>query len=157
MENLSITNLEQSKLLVMAGLDVSTADFSVLVNMKKENGVIIIEETPYPNYTITYNQDIAENKNFTAAWSLGKLIELLPQEIVSQYDIEDHEQPDPDGVIFDLTIDKTSVSYISYDHRMRYSEDGENVLDAVVNMVLKLLKDGIELGIDYIDAEEEIL
>ena len=40
---------------------------------------------------------------------------------------------------------------------MRYSEDGENVLDAVVNMVLKLLKDGIELGIDYIDAEEEIL
>ena len=47
MENLSITNLEQSKLLVMAGLDVSTADFSVLVNMKKENGVIIIEETPY--------------------------------------------------------------------------------------------------------------
>ena len=102
MENLSITNLEQSKLLVMAGLDVSTADFSVLVNMKKENGIIIIEETPYPNYTITYNQDIAENKNFTAAWSLGKLIELLPQEIVSQYDIEDHEQPDPDGVIYDL-------------------------------------------------------
>lgn len=157
MENLSITNLEQSKLLAMAGLAIATADFSVLVKMKKENGIITIEESPYPNDTITYNQDIADNKNFTAAWSLGKLIDLLPQEIVSQYDIEDNEQPEPEGVIYDLTINKTSVSYISYNHRMRYCEDGENVLDAVVNMVLKLLKDGIELGLDSVDAEEEIL
>ena len=157
MTNLSITNLEQSKLLVMAGLSVETADFSVLVKMKKENGIITIEESPYPNDTITYNQGIADNKNFTAAWSLGKLIDLLPQEIVSQYDIEDNEQPDPEGVIYDLTIDKTSVSYIAYDHRMRYSEDGDNVLDAVVKMVVKLLKDGIELGLDAVDAEEEVL
>ena len=98
MTNLSITNLEQSKLLVMAGLDVETADFSVLVKMKKEAEVVTpsmpLWRAPYPNDTITYNQDIADNKNFTAAWSLGKLIDLLPQEIVSQYDIEDNEQPE---------------------------------------------------------------
>lgn len=104
MNNLSVTNLEQSKLLAKAGLDVSTADFSVLVKMKKENGIIIIEESPYPNDTITYNPDIAENNNFTAAWSLGKLIDMLPSDIVSQYDIDGNEQEDEDGVEYHLWI-----------------------------------------------------
>ena len=155
MTNLSITNLEQSKLLAKAGLAIATADFSVLVKITKENGIITIEQLPYPKEAITYNQGIADNENYTAAWSLGKLIDLLPQEIVSQYDIEDNEQPEPDGVIYDLTIEKNCVSYTSYDHRMRYCEDGNNVLDAVVNMVLRLIKDDIELGQDTVDAEDD--
>jgi len=145
MNNLSVTNLEQSKLLAKAGLDVSTADFSVLVKMKKENGIIIIEESPYPNDTITYNPDIAENNNFTAAWSLGKLIDMLPSDIVSQYDIDGNEQEDEDGVEYHLWIEKQYVMYNAIDGRRRFLTSGKNVLEAVVKMVVKLLEEDFAL------------
>lgn len=145
MENSSITNLEQSKLLVKAGLDVSTADFSVLVKMKKENGIIIVEESPYPNDTITYNQDIENNKNFTAAWSLGRLIDMLPADIISQYDIDGVEQDDEGGVEYHLWIDKNYVMYNALDGRRRFLTTGKNVLDAVVEMIIALLKEDFEL------------
>ena len=147
MENLSITNLDQSKLLAKAGLDISTSDFCVLVKMKKENGIIIIEETPYPNDTITYNQDIENNKNFTAAWSLGKLIDILPADIVSQYDINGVEQEDEGGVEYHLWIEKNYVMYNSLDGRRRLLTTGKNILDAVVEMVITLLKEDFDLNI----------
>ena len=115
--------------------------------MKKENGIIIIEETPYPNDTITYNQDIENNKNFTAAWSLGKLIDILPADIVSQYDINGVEQEDEGGVEYHLWIEKNYVMYNSLDGRRRLLTTGKNILDAVVEMVITLLKEDFDLNI----------
>ena len=54
MANLSVTNREQSLILAKAGLDLDTADYTIIVKLKKVDGATVIEETPYPHDTITY-------------------------------------------------------------------------------------------------------
>lgn len=145
MTNLSVTDLEQSKALVNAGLDAITADYAVLVKLKKANGVISVEETPFPNDGVNYGQGLNENKNFTAAWSLGRLVEMLPAEITSAYDVDGNEQPEEYGVTYRLVMGKTSVEYVSEDGRRRLTTNGAYLLDAVVEMILSIKKEDYDL------------
>lgn len=86
MRNLSITSVVQSKRLADAGLSLSTADYHTLVKMDKQNGIINIEETPFLIDKQTDWDTVLTNPNFTVAWSLGKLIEMMPSELISQWD-----------------------------------------------------------------------
>ena len=81
------------------------------------------------------------------AWSLGKLINLLPSNITSQYDINEKEQPDEGGVEYHLWMDKNYVMYSSDDGRQRFLTTGVNLIDSVVEMVRQLLAEDFEL--DY--------
>lgn len=147
MANLSVTNREQSLILAKAGLDLDTADYTIIVKLKKVDGATVIEETPYPHDTITYYQGLADKNDYTMAWSLGKLINLLPSNITSQYDINEKEQPDEGGVEYHLWMDKNYVMYSSDDGRQRFLTTGVNLIDSVVEMVRQLLAEDFEL--DY--------
>ncbi len=138
MENLSITNLEQSRILVSNGMDTFTSDCSVFVHLKKGNGTIEIEEKAFLNQSLPINK--GENENVAAAWSLGKLIDILPTEIWSSFDVNNIEQPEG-SVRYILNMGKDWVTYVAMDGRRRYLTKGESILDAVVKMVIQLLID----------------
>ena len=72
---------------------------------------------------------------------------MLPADIVSQYDINGVEQEDEGGVEYHLWIEKNYVMYNSLDGRRRLLTTGKNILDAVVEMVITLLKEDFDLNI----------
>ena len=138
METLSITNLEQSRTLVSNGMDSFTSDSSVFVHLKKRNGTIEVEEKVFLNQSLPKNK--GENENVAAAWSLGKLIDILPTEIWSSFDINNIEQPEG-SIRYILNMGKDWVTYVAMDGRRRYLTKGDNLLDAVVKIVVQLLID----------------
>ena len=78
MRNFSITNLEQSKRLFYAGLKLSTADYIIQHSISKVSGVVDVEETPIKVEMKSDLQKAENNDSFSAAWSLGKLIYMMP-------------------------------------------------------------------------------
>ena len=67
-------------------------------------------------YTLTYKTHRYDS--FSAAWSLGRLIHMMPDDISSAYDKDGNEMPD-DFAVFILVMEKNSVKYIEDGGRCR--------------------------------------
>lgn len=83
MRNYSITNLEQSKRLFYAGLKLRTADYIVDSTFEKVDGVMNVREKPIRIEGASDLKKAETSKYHSAAWSLGKLIQMLPDSIPS--------------------------------------------------------------------------
>lgn len=142
MNSLSITNLKQSKELVESGLASYTADYYVEVIMKREKGVVCLEEKLD---LIDYTKKAPSEGNFSSVWSLGRLIDMLPSDIILDCDINNTKQSGVNAVKYLLNMGKDWVMYVALDGRRRYLTQGDNLLDAVVKMIITLLKDDIEV------------
>lgn len=148
MRNFSITNLEQSKRLYYAGLKLSTADYLIRHSISKVGGVVNVEETPIKVEAQSDLKKAEDNDTFSAAWSLGKLIHMMPDTIPSAYDESGNEMPD-DCAWFNLVMGKNAVKYVEDGGRCRLRSNGSCLLDAVVEMAEMLLKE------EYFDYSEE--
>lgn len=148
MRNLSITSVVQSKRLADAGLSLSTADYHTLVKMDKQNGIINIEETPFLIDKQTDWDTVLTNPNFTVAWSLGKLIEMMPSELISQWDENGNDVGADINTEFHLIILKNEIIYRNDVGMEHLTSKGACLLDAAVDMMEKLLKE------DRIDTTE---
>lgn len=148
MRNFSITNLEQSKRLYYAGLKLSTADYIIQYSISKVSGVVDVEETPIKVERPSDLQKAEDNDSFSAAWSLGKLIYMMPYSIPSAYDEYENTMPD-EFAVFNLVMGQNSVKYVADGSRCRLRANGSCLLDAVVEMVEMLLKE------EYFDYSED--
>lgn len=148
MRNFSITNLEQSKRLYFAGLKLSTADYIIQYSISKVSGVVDVEETPIKVERPSDLQKAEDNDSFSAAWSLGKLIYMMPDSIPSAYDEYENTMPD-EFAVFNLVMGQNSVKYVADGSRCRLRANGSCLLDAVVEMVEMLLKE------EYFDYSED--
>lgn len=148
MHNYSITNLEQSKRLYFAGLKLSTADYIIKHSISKVSGVVDAEETPIKVERKSDLQKVEGNDSFSAAWSLGKLIYMMPDSIPSAYDEYENTMPD-EFAVFNLVMEQNSVKYVADGSRCRLRANGSCLLDAVVEMVEMLLKE------EYFDYSED--
>lgn len=148
MRNFSITNLEQSKRLYYAGLKLSTADYIIQHCISKVGGVVDVEETPIRVERQSDLKKAEDNDSFSAAWSLGKLIYMMPDSIPSAYDEYGNTMPD-EFAVFNLVMGQNSVKYVADSERCRLKSNGSCLLDAVVEMVEMLLKE------DYVTYSED--
>lgn len=148
MRNFSITNLEQSKRLFYAGLKLSTADYIIQHSISKVSGVVDVEETPIKVERKSDLQKAENNDSFSAAWSLGKLIYMMPDFIPSAYDEYENTMPD-EFAVFNLVMGQNSVKYVADGGRCRLGSNGSCLLGAVVEMVEILLKE------EYFDYSED--
>lgn len=141
MRNYSITNLEQSKRLFYAGLKLRTADYIVDSTFEKVDGVMNVREKPIRIEGASDLKKAETNKYISAAWSLGKLIHMMPDTIPSAYDESGNEVADGEPIDFELVIGRNSIRYISEDGVCRFQYSGSTLLDAAVDMTERLLKD----------------
>lgn len=142
MRNYSITNLEQSKRLFYAGLKLRTADYIVDSTFEKVDGVMNVREKPIRIEGASDLKKAETNKYISAAWSLGKLIHMMPDTIPSAFDefgnaIDNDENP----YEFELVISHNSIKYIASNGICRFSTFGSCLLDAAVDMMEKILKE----------------
>ena len=153
MRNYSITNLEQSKRLFYAGLKLRTADYIVDSTFEKVDGVMNVREKPIRIEAPSDLKKAESNKYFSTAWSLGKLIHMMPDTIPSAYDENGNEIADGEPIDFELVISRNSIRYISEDGVCRFQYSGSTLLDAAVDMMERLLKDSYYVYDD--DGEDE--
>ena len=114
------TSIEQSKKLIVLGVDINTADMYYDVNSYG------IQSKPEVAIGKVCNKDIP-------AWSLSALIELLPNKIVVN-----NEK-------YFLHFTKNKVEYIgivTWDGQKSISAEADNLLDACYNIIVKLKNDG---------------
>jgi hypothetical protein len=116
--------------------------------MDKQNGIINIEETPFLIDKQTDWDTVLTNPNFTVAWSLGKLIEMMPSELISQWDENGNDVGADINTEFHLIILKNEIIYHNDVGMEHLTSKGACLLDAAVDMMEKLLKE------DRIDTTE---
>ena len=153
MRNYSITNLEQSKRLFYAGLKLRTADYIVDSTFEKVDGVMNVREKPIRIEGASDLKKAETSKYHSAAWSLGKLIHMMPDMIPSAYDESGNEIADGEPIDFELVIGHNSIRYVSEDGVCRFQYSGSTLLDAAVDMMERLLKDSYYVYDD--DGEDE--
>ena len=102
MRNFSITNLEQSKRLYYAGLKFRTADYIVDSTFSKVESVMNVIEKPMRIEAPSDLKKAETSKYMSVAWSLGKLIHMLPDSIPSAYDEDNNEVADGEPMDFNL-------------------------------------------------------
>ena len=114
------TSLEQSKTLLALGLKKETADCALLPLNDKVTSVLIKPST----------KDIA---NTIPAWSLHRLIEMMPPSI------RDRRQY---SLVYDIHRDW--LAYLSYGTNVNYLWDEQEVnpYDAFINCIEWLIKEG---------------
>lgn len=153
MRNYSITNLEQSKRLFYAGLKFRTADYIVDSTFSKVESVMNVIEKPIKIETPSDLKKAETSKYMSVAWSLGKLIHMLPDSIPSAYDEDGNEVNNGEPIDFNLFIGRSSIQYISDNGVCRLSASGACLLDAAVDMMENILKESYYLYDD--DGEDE--
>ena len=153
MRNYSITNLEQSKRLFYAGLKFRTADYIVDSTFSKVESVMNVIEKPMRIEAPSDLKKAETSKYMSVAWSLGKLIHMLPDSIPSAYDEDQNEVDDGESLDFNLVIGRNSIRYVSDNGVCRLSASGACLLDAAVDIMEKILKESYYLYDD--DGEDE--
>lgn len=153
MRNYSITNLEQSKRLFYAGLKLRTADYIVDSTFEKVDGVMNVREKPIRIEAPSDLKKAETSKYHSAAWSLGKLIHMLPDTIPSAYDEDGNVIDNEEPFTFELVINRNSIKYVTDNGICRLSTSGSCLLDAAVDMMEKILKESYYLYKD--DGEDE--
>lgn len=153
MRNYSITNLEQSKRLFYAGLKFRTADYIVDSTFSKVESVMNVIEKPIRIEAPSDLKKAETNKYMSVAWSLGKLIHMMPDMIPSAYDESGNEVADGEPIDFELVIGRDFIRYVSDNGVCRLSASGACLLDAAVDMMENILKESYFLYDD--DGEDE--
>ena len=153
MRNYSITNLEQSKRLFYAGLKFRTADYIVDSTFSKVESVMNVIEKPIRIEAPSDLKKAETNKYMSVAWSLGKLIHMMPDMIPSAYDESGNEIADGEPIDFELVIGRDFIRYVSDNGVCRLSASGACLLDAAVDMMENILKESYYLYDD--DGEDE--
>lgn len=118
------TSASQSRQLIEHRIPASTTDMYAvrLGNSKWEIRV--------PQYL--YNMEMfANSTEHIPAWSLSRLIDLLPPELNYGEDMQ-----------YDLVIESDSVSYKTYSGEAFIETHGLTTLDAVVEMIISLCREG---------------
>ncbi len=83
-----------------------------------------------------FNRNKEEGVDHIPAWSLSRLIDLLPPDLTIGGEDEFEETQ------YDLTIENSQVSYKAYDGTSLMSISRPHLLDAIVDMIIWLCKDG---------------
>lgn len=153
MKSYTVTNIIQSKRLVDAGLNLSTADLYLNVRVVKDYGAIEVYEDPYFIARIEERNYITDHDNryYAAAWSLGKLIQMMPDTIPSACDEDGNKMPN-DSTLFKLTIDRTSIKYVEDGGKCLLRANGSCLLEAAVRMVELLINN---FFFSYLEDESE--
>lgn len=125
------TSHPQSKRLLTLGLKKETADMFIWIDNRASEA----RNTSYipKDYFLEYYREylIRDGSVFIPAWSLHRLICMIPEEIVT------------DGYSYNLCIDNDSICHFeysacTYDHFIRC----ENLYDAIVGYIEWLIKKG---------------
>lgn len=148
MRNFSITNLEQSKRLFYAGLNISTADYIIQRKISKVSSVVNVEELPIRIDVPSDLKKAEDNDSFSAAWSLGKLVQMMPEIISSQYDENGYDIGDDSNCDFHLILEKNRVLYRNGNDICHFTTHGSCLIEAVVEMIVELLKNEYTLNND---------
>ena len=132
--NPTTTSFRQSLKLIQAGTPTDNADFVwVTTDAVPLEPILELKESAQKRYN-------HPNWKFTPAWSLSKLIDLLRDEITV---LGDDEETLSDSTQYLLRIDHHSVSYVTIDGKdIHTSNFALNLMDAVVEMVIRLAKEG---------------
>ena len=132
--NPTATSFRQSLKLIQAGTPTNNADFVwVTTDAVPLEPILELKESAQKRYNHPYWK-------FTPAWSLSKLIDLLRDEITV---LGDDEETLSDSTQYLLRIDHHSVSYVTIDGKdIHTSNFALNLMDAVVEMVIWLAKEG---------------
>ena len=132
--NPTATSFRQSLKLIQAGTPTDNADFVwVTTDAVPLEPILELKESAQKRYN-------HPNWKFTPAWSLSKLIDLLRDEITV---LGDDEETLSDSTQYLLRIDHHSVSYVTIDGKdIHTSNFALNLMDAVVEMVIWLTKEG---------------
>lgn len=125
------TNPEQSNILINAGIPEATADMYLVKHWAYSFGELCIMDK-------NFSHPREEGVDHIPAWSLSHLIDFLP-ECVNIAENDDCLL----CVQYNLHIDKNYVKYISYENSEPiYETFGLNIIDAVVDMIVKLIDNG---------------
>lgn len=120
------TSIEQSKRLLALGLKPETADCTLAIL----NGALVsfIGQTKIDCSKITINGNEIEKKEIVhiPAWSLHRLIELLPENI---------HLDDYDDTHYYLTIDPTKVIYKNSHRLWIYQCDEGDLYDSLISTI----------------------
>ena len=133
------TSREQSERLLALGLKKETADMVHSTIVVLDNLVDLISEHPW-----TARQDVTDN--WYPAWSLGRLIELMPTTIKSRY-----------GYV-NLAVNAELVQYQYYDEDYMHNEccqhfnDG-TLYDNIIDCIEWLIKEGY-FNKEYLEEEK---
>ena len=122
------TSREQSEKLLALGLKKETADMVHSTIVVLDNLVDLISEHPW-----TARQDVTDN--WYPAWSLGRLIELMPTTIKSRY-----------GYV-NLAVNAELVQYQYYDEDYMHNECCQHFNDGtlynnIIDCIEWLIKEG---------------
>ena len=122
------TSREQSERLLALGLKKETADMVHSTIVVLDNLVDLISEHPW-----TARQDVTDN--WYPAWSLGRLIELMPTTIKSRY-----------GYV-NLAVNAELVQYQYYDEDYMHNECCQHFNDGtlynnIIDCIEWLIKEG---------------
>lgn len=118
------TSASQSRQLIEHGIPVSTADmYAVRLGNNKW-------EVRVPQY-IPNMEIFVNSTEHIPAWSLSRLIDILPPELNYGEDMQ-----------YDLVIESDSVAYKTYSREAFIETHGLTTLGAVVEMIISLCREG---------------
>ena len=123
------TTREQSELLLALGLKEETADMKYPCTREYYGGVLTEGTSSLPIIIDTEDDDITEYD--TPAWSLGRLIEMMPLDIVPEGGFDN---------IFMLTKNYPSGYSVEYDGFSYYHK--KNIYDTLIEGIEHLIKEG---------------
>lgn len=112
------TNLQQSKRLLELGLKPETADIVI----RPDNTLIIINENSF----IYHNLEKAIQEEYFPAWSLHRLIELIPQDIHLDDYADTH---------YYLVIKPSRVLYLNDYKEWLYYNDDTNYYNRLIDCI----------------------
>lgn len=144
------TTKEQSERLLALGLKKETADCNVMLTIRGEMYHIGFDMCRYRDYYFRYGRE----HNYQPAWSLHRLLEMLPQGVIIA------------GTEYKLSIDShLCVEYISEETQSRVVMSGElsnpiryfwkgDVFDRIICCICWLIKEGY-FNKEYLEDSDE--
>lgn len=115
------TTKEQSKRLIDLGLNLNTSDMH---HYRWSEGYWVIESCP-PR---------GSNSNFIPAWSLHRLIDILPDEIEWVSDIQSHTS------YYHPVFYKDKIKYTDMEGWKHVFSDKDNIYDNIIDCIEWLIK-----------------
>ena len=122
------TSREQSERLLALGLKKETAD---MVLCKADDGLLYKPSDGYVKVVLEDGEQLC--KEDIPAWSLHRLIEMMPESIHLDSFANTH---------YDRTLLPSKIIYMKYDHTWIWQSDKQNDFDKCVDTIEWLIKEG---------------
>ena len=131
------TTRKQSERLLALGLKKETADMCYKVTTHDFKGNEINEKDRHYTLCCWYDESSLvcglERKETIPAWSLHRLIEMMPESIHLDSFANTH---------YDRTLLPSKIIYMKYDHTWIWQSDKQNDFDKCVDTIEWLIKEG---------------